>query len=228
MQVDPNAEYEEGICSVKTLTNNGRRQNHADAFLTQCKNRKNLIIRTGCISIKILIDNKNKTAYGVKYVNLNDNKTYTVYAVQEIMICLGAFESPKLLMLSGIGQKSQLEKQNITCIKDLAVGKQMYDQISFNGLAWTTTSECGSCNLSDIINNNTKSEFVNKGAGPLSAANGIKGIIYKKINSPVPNVQVLLLNWFWSTDNGRVLRKTVNMNESFYNTMFKDLEGNNQ
>lgn len=57
---------------------------------------------------EILINDENKSAYGVRF--LKDKKTYSVNATKEILLCAGVFNSPQILMLSGIGPKDHLEE----------------------------------------------------------------------------------------------------------------------
>ncbi|KAI4276887.1 MAG: hypothetical protein LQ337_002185 [Flavoplaca oasis] len=61
------------------------------------------------------------------------NRTYTLQARREVIVSAGAFQSPQLLMLSGIGPRATLERHNISpIIKDLpGVGQNMQDQVFF-------------------------------------------------------------------------------------------------
>lgn len=58
--------------------------------------------------------------------------TYTLSARKEVIISAGAFQSPQLLMVSGIGPRDTLQAHGIPVVKDLpGVGQDMWDQISF-------------------------------------------------------------------------------------------------
>ncbi|KAL8851114.1 MAG: hypothetical protein Q9221_003917 [Calogaya cf. arnoldii] len=63
----------------------------------------------------------------------NTNRTYTLRARKEVIVSAGAFQSPQLLMVSGIGPRQTLERHNISpIIKDLpGVGQNLQDQIFF-------------------------------------------------------------------------------------------------
>ncbi|CAO1596389.1 hypothetical protein XANCAGTX0491_000238 [Xanthoria calcicola] len=63
----------------------------------------------------------------------NANQTYTLGARKEVIVSAGAFQSPQLLMVSGIGPRDTLERHNISpIIKDLpGVGQNLQDQIFF-------------------------------------------------------------------------------------------------
>lgn len=66
---------------------------------------------------KILIRRKNKEAYGV-VIRIKGTKVKNVYANKEIILSAGAIQSPQLLMLSGIGPKSHLNKMKIPVVLD--------------------------------------------------------------------------------------------------------------
>ena len=59
---------------------------------------------------KILIDD-DKKAYGVQYSK--GGRTFTSYANKEVILSAGAFATPQLLMLSGIGPREELKKFNV-------------------------------------------------------------------------------------------------------------------
>jgi choline dehydrogenase-like flavoprotein len=70
-------------------------------------------------------------------VELTDGQHLT--ASKEIIISCGALRTPQLLMLSGIGPKSELSKHNITQIADLPVGQHLHDHGSLN-IVWKLKS----------------------------------------------------------------------------------------
>ena len=75
--------------------------------------------------MKIVIE-KNK-AIGVEYIN-REGKQKKQFANNEIILSAGAFVTPKILMLSGIGSNEELNLHNIKCIQDLSgVGKNLMD-----------------------------------------------------------------------------------------------------
>ncbi|KAI4166448.1 MAG: hypothetical protein LQ346_009099, partial [Caloplaca aetnensis] len=62
----------------------------------------------------------------------NNNRTYTLRARKEVILSAGAFQSPQLLMVSGIGPRDTLRRHNIPLIKHLrGVGQNLQDQIFF-------------------------------------------------------------------------------------------------
>ncbi|XP_075973647.1 ecdysone oxidase-like [Anticarsia gemmatalis] len=102
-----------------------KRQSTAAAFLAlPTREVKNLDIFKHTEVTKILF--RNKTAIGVKAVT-KDKKTITLKAKREVILCAGAINSPKILMLSGIGPKKHLESKNVTVLSDLPVGSNYHD-----------------------------------------------------------------------------------------------------
>ena len=113
-----------GVGLMQLTTNYGKRCSAVDAFIDPIKNNKNLIIKLRSIVTKIIIE-KNK-AIGVEVLHKGKLKKY--YANNEIILTAGAYISPKLLMLSGIGDENELLKHNIKVICKLpGVGKNLQD-----------------------------------------------------------------------------------------------------
>lgn len=107
----------------------GQRQSTNGAFIRPIRQkRRNLVIRTETHVTKVLIDPHTKTAFGVEY--LKNNKLYTVTAKKEVIMSAGSLNSPKILMLSGIGPAKALEPLGIKVIKDLAVGYNLQDHVT--------------------------------------------------------------------------------------------------
>jgi choline dehydrogenase len=101
-----------------------KRRNSYVAFVAEPKS-KNLTVLTKSLAHKILFNNE-QVAIGVEA--MLDGKKQTVLANKEIILCAGALETPKLLMLSGVGPKQHLESLGIPVIKDVpAIGSNLHD-----------------------------------------------------------------------------------------------------
>lgn len=129
---DPNGRNNVGFSEVQATMRNGRRCSAAKAYLNPIFDRENLRISIGSRVVKILIDPVTKTAYGVRFVK--NNKKYVVRAKKEIILSGGTFNSPHLLMVSGVGPKKDLEKFNITVLSDLKVGYNLQDHFQTSTL----------------------------------------------------------------------------------------------
>src|SRR5262249_6040598 len=100
----------------------GRRCNAAVAFLDPIRDRPNLTLKTGAEVTRVLIEGGR--AVGVEY--RQDDQTHRVRVDREVILSAGALQSPKLLMLSGIGPADQLRAQGIPVVVDLpGVGRNL-------------------------------------------------------------------------------------------------------
>lgn len=100
----------------------GERSHAGVAFLRPAANRDNLVIRSNVLVHKIIFAGEKRdgklVAMGVRY-NQEDGKTMTVHVKGEVVVCAGAFGSPKVLELSGIGQREKLAATGIKCLHEL-------------------------------------------------------------------------------------------------------------
>ncbi|PTB67818.1 GMC oxidoreductase, partial [Trichoderma citrinoviride] len=91
------------------------------------KNKPNITVLTEVTSKRLLVDYADRTCRGVT-VTRADGTELTFYADREVILSQGVYESPKLLMLSGIGPARELAKHNIDCIVDSRhVGQNLID-----------------------------------------------------------------------------------------------------
>jgi choline dehydrogenase len=108
------------------LGKDGHRCSAAMAFLVPIRNRPNLTLRTGAEVTRVLLEGKQ--AVGVEY--RQDGQTHQARASREVILSAGALQSPKLLMLSGIGPADQLRKHGIVVTADLpGVGQNLQDHV---------------------------------------------------------------------------------------------------
>ncbi|XP_028165078.1 glucose dehydrogenase [FAD, quinone]-like [Ostrinia furnacalis] len=128
---DYNGAEQVGTMQAQSVVKDGERVSTNNAFIQPIRyKRKNLTVKPNSEAIKILL-NEHKRAYGVMYIR--NGKIRTAYAKKEVIVSGGAINSPKLLMLSGIGPKKHLEDLHIDVVKDLPVGENLHDHVTFNG-----------------------------------------------------------------------------------------------
>jgi choline dehydrogenase len=77
----------------------GKRHSAAAAFLVPILDRPNLTVQTGALVTRLLFEGTR--AVGVEY--LQQGTLHQIYVNQEVVLSAGVFDSPKLLLLSGIG-----------------------------------------------------------------------------------------------------------------------------
>jgi choline dehydrogenase len=108
------------------IDGNKKRESGATAFLHPVMERGNLIVETEAVVKKIII--QSGVATGVEYVI--DGQTYIANATNDIVLSAGAFGSPKILMLSGIGSAADLHPLGIDVVVDLpGVGQNLQDHL---------------------------------------------------------------------------------------------------
>jgi choline dehydrogenase len=113
---DLHGEVEEGFARGEvTIDRKGRRASTSRAYLYPVLGRKNLRVETRALTNRILVENGK--AVGVEYVR--EGQVQRVFADREVIVCAGAYNSPQLLMLSGIGPADELRKLGIDPVVDL-------------------------------------------------------------------------------------------------------------
>ncbi|MGR9046826.1 MAG: GMC family oxidoreductase [Gammaproteobacteria bacterium] len=123
---DFNGAEQEGVGPMQATISHGRRCSTAAAYLNPARSRANLTVLPHAFAIRLLFEGRRAT--GVEYVRLG--AVEKAYAAGEVIVCAGALRSPQLLMLSGIGPKSELEDLGITVLEDLpGVGKNLQDHL---------------------------------------------------------------------------------------------------
>ena len=120
-EVEHNGVTEYGLSKFYSTTKNGIRSTPSIHLLRETMKRNNLHVAVRTLATKILFQNHKATAIQI----LRDGKYSTINVKHEIILSAGAFESPKLLMLSGVGDAKELEKMNIPLVMDLPVGSNL-------------------------------------------------------------------------------------------------------
>lgn len=124
---DFNGAEQEGFGTFKVFQKDGERCSNARGYLTdEVRNRPNLTILTGAHVTQVLLEGKR--AVGVKL--RHNGRDEELRAGREVILSAGAFQSPQILMLSGIGPKPELEKHGIAVKHELpGVGENLQDHL---------------------------------------------------------------------------------------------------
>ena len=102
----------------------GRRHSTSIAYLDPARSRPNLTVETHALATRLVLERGR--AVGVEY--LRDGERRLARAAREVILCAGAFNSPQLMLLSGIGPPGELESIGIQPTHALAgVGKNLQD-----------------------------------------------------------------------------------------------------
>jgi choline dehydrogenase len=121
---DFNGEHQEGTGYYRATTKNGRRSSTAVAYLRPAARRPNLRVETEALATRILFEGKRAVA--VEYEQGGERRR--AQAAREILLCGGAFNSPQLLQLSGVGPRALLEAHGIPLVHEAPeVGEGLQD-----------------------------------------------------------------------------------------------------
>ena len=122
---DFNTKDQEGCGYFDLFVHNGERSSSSSVFIEPIKNFLNLKLSLNSLVHRILFDS-DKKAIGVEYSK--KGKQITAFATKEIIISAGAINSPKILQLSGIGNRDYLKSLGIEIVHELpGVGENLQD-----------------------------------------------------------------------------------------------------
>jgi len=125
---DFNGRQQEGFAARQVTIRNGRRCSAAVAYLRPVLGRGSLRVEVGALVNRVLIEGHR--AAGVEYTN-ESGDSVRAFAGREVILAGGAINSPQLLMLSGIGDPSELKAHGIeTKVPLTGVGKNLQDHLS--------------------------------------------------------------------------------------------------
>ncbi len=189
---DFNGAEQEGCGYYQTTTRNRRRWSAAKAYLRHPP--PNLMIQTGAHATRVIIEQGRAT--GVEYQTSDGRKTSM--ARLEVIVSGGAYGSPQLLLLSGLGPGQHLQDMGIPVIRDMpAVGSNLHDH--FNTTASWRCSK--SITLNELQNSPLRkiAAGIRYGlfrSGPM-ASNGITAGLFTRSDARLerPDIQVNLFEW---------------------------------
>jgi choline dehydrogenase len=123
---DFNGPRQEGAGYFQLTARNGRRWSTAAGYLRQARRRPNLRIVTNALASRILFEDRR--AVGVEY--RQGAATYVARAECEVVLAGGAFNSPQLMQLSGVGPAALLREHGIAVLADMpGVGADLQDHL---------------------------------------------------------------------------------------------------
>ncbi len=190
---DYNGAEQEGAFLYQVTHINGERCSAAKAFLTPNLSRPNLQVKTRAVTARVNFDGQRAT--GVSYFQGNELKI--VHARREVILSSGAFGSPQLLMLSGIGDANELQKFGIPVVHHLpGVGQNLLDHLDYVQ-AWRVPNDTetfgismrGVAKVTAAIN-----EWRRKRTGMMSSAYATAGAFLRSMpDMPVPDLQMIFV-----------------------------------
>ena len=128
---DFNSESQEGFGFYQVTQRDGQRCSAARAYLHPAMERTNVTVITDAHSERVAFDGAR--AVGVEFRQGKNSKA--VAAKREVILAAGAFQSPQLLQLSGIGPAAHLREHGIQVVADrAAVGENLQDHLDWTAL----------------------------------------------------------------------------------------------
>jgi choline dehydrogenase len=194
---DFNGASQEGAGFFQTTTRGGRRASTAVAYLRPAKSRSNLQVETAALAQRILFEGRRARA--VEY--RQGGVLRTARARKEILVSGGAYNSPQLLQLSGVGPAELLKQHGIDVVLDApGVGNDLQDHLQVR-----LVTRCAQrVTLNDILNHPVRrimagARYAAFRTGPLTIAAGTSGAFFKtNPRLASPDVQIHFLPF--STD----------------------------
>lgn len=185
---DLNAENNEGFCVWQSIFRDGHRHNTVVNYLDGARNRSNLTILTGAFVSKINIENT--IATGISY--FKDGANQTVKALNEVILCTGTYNTPKILMHSGIGPKDHLESLGIEVKADLkGVGENLSDHLRTD-VGVISPNNIGVSLRANDEDPKQLEEWRKTGYGSLSVAENTSAAFFKSSpNVPVADLELM-------------------------------------
>src|ERR1700748_2282616 len=123
---DFNGKTQEGAGFFQTTTRRGRRASSEQSYLKPAKNRGNLHVETSALAQRIVFEGKRARAVEYK----QNGALRTARARKEVLVSSGAYNSPQLLQLSGVGPADLLKLHGINVVLDApGVGNDLQDHL---------------------------------------------------------------------------------------------------
>jgi choline dehydrogenase len=194
---DFNGATQEGAGFFQTTTRGGRRASTAVAYLRPALSRRNLQVETSALAQRLLFEGRRARA--VEY--RQGGVLRTARARKEILVSGGAYNSPQLLQLSGVGPAELLKQHGIDVVLDApGVGNDLQDHLQVR-----LVTHCAQrITLNDILNHPVRrimagARYAAFRTGPLTIAAGTSGAFFKtNPRLATPDVQIHFLPF--STD----------------------------
>ena len=212
---DVNGAAQDGVTYYDLTLRRGRRESAATAFLHPVAGRANLTVHTRAQATRILVEDGR--AVGVEYRQAG--RPLTARADREVIVSAGTINSPKLLLLSGIGPAAELADLGIEVVCDLpGVGKNFQDHMDVFVSAETRP-----------VSYSRRNRFPNRllhmleyrlfRTGPMAAAVAEAGAFIRSGDSvSAPDIQIHCLPSFVVVKDGPVLLDGHGMSLFILNT----------
>lgn len=214
---DYNGAQPEGFGRSQYSIRDGRRSSASRAYLRPALKRPNLRVETGAQAARVIMEGR--CARGVAYRQKGED--CRADAAREIILCGGVFNTPHLLMLSGIGPADHLRDMGIAPVLDLPVGRNLQDHLVVS-LFWRRKDASAfraEMRWDRLVLSMARAYLV--GSGPATVVpGGLHAFVRSDAGAPVPDIEFLfrgapakVVPWFpgWRTayDDGYGIRAAI-------------------
>ncbi|MHB8659716.1 MAG: GMC family oxidoreductase [Solirubrobacteraceae bacterium] len=182
---DFNGPQQDGVGWYQVTQRGGMRCSAAVAYLHPALGRPNLTVETGAYVTRLLLEGER--AVGVEIDQRDELRE--VRAEREVILCAGSYQSPQILLLSGIGPAEDLAMVGIATVHELPVGRGLQDHLA-TWITYTTSEP-------SLLGAETEENMIllqSEGRGPLTsnfAESG--GFIRTREGLEAPDVQLHMI-----------------------------------
>ena len=138
---DPNGPMRPGAGYINmNIATDGTRVSSSRAFLRPNLGRRNLTLLLSTNVTRVVFDGDR--ASGVELIAADGSQAQSVRVTREVILAAGTIHTPKLLMLSGVGDATQLQKLGIKPVANLSgVGQNLQDHVLVSGVVYQYTGK---------------------------------------------------------------------------------------
>jgi choline dehydrogenase len=160
---DFNGATQLGVGRYQLTQHKGMRWSTADAFLRPAQGRPNLTVITNALAHRVVFDGERAAGVEISTGGAGGELTL-LRAALEVVLSAGAYGSPQLLMLSGVGPATELAPMQIPVVQDLPVGHQLQDHM-LCAINYRTSEE----SLLTAMSPANLAQLQQSGTGPLAS-----------------------------------------------------------
>ena len=220
--VDVNGPQLTGFGSPQGTLRRGARCSTAKGFLRPVKNRPNLHVIGFSYVTRIIFDDS-KRAVAIQFERFG--MSHLVYARREIILSAGSINSPQILMLSGVGPASHLNRIGIPVVADLPVGENLQDHIYPGGVHFTIQQPL-SLSHANVFNAANLMRYYRSGVGPLTSLGGIEGLGFVKtkfanFSGDDPDIEIHFIAGNTVADGGRGMKQYFGLKDEVWNKVYQ-------
>ncbi|MCC7462785.1 MAG: GMC family oxidoreductase N-terminal domain-containing protein [Gammaproteobacteria bacterium] len=212
---DLNGEIAEGVDHAQASQKNGLRHSTASAYLRGPRRPRGLTIELEAHATRLII--QNGRAVGVEY--RRGDAVHTLRAERGVVLCAGSLNTPRLLLLSGIGPGAELTALGLAVASDLpGVGRNLQEHVGTHIIHEVNTATMNSAvrGLGGLVQ---LMQFVLRRRGALTTPIGhAQAFVKSRPDLPVPNLQIAFAPFAFDIDarSRLVLRKQASISQAIF------------